>query len=247
MDDRWDELFDELYLATYATALEQRDSDAEALGAARLAALEPGADILDAPCGFGRHSLSLARAGYRVVGVDRSEVQLDEARARSGGADWPRFVRADFRELPFEPASFDGVLCLITSIGYRGEAGDRAMLAEFRRVLRPGGALVVETMHRDRLTRVFEARGWEPLRDGDILFEERRWDAERGVNAVTHTLLRASGERLAVPYELRVYAATELVALVRAAGFADVSVYGGWEGEPLTLDSRLLLVARAPH
>ena len=76
----WDRLFDELYLKTYASL--QRDEDAEplALGAVRLAGCEPPADVLDAGCGYGRHARVLARAGYRVVGLDRSAVLLEEAR-----------------------------------------------------------------------------------------------------------------------------------------------------------------------
>jgi SAM-dependent methyltransferase len=89
LTDHWDQLFDELYLKTYADR-EPGDPREEALGAARLAGAEPPADVLDAACGYGRHSLVLAEAGYRVTGVDRSAVLLDEARRRSGGGDWPR-------------------------------------------------------------------------------------------------------------------------------------------------------------
>ena len=48
--------------------------------------------MLDAPCGFGRHSIPLARAGYRVTGADRSQPLIDEARRRSGGERWPKWV-----------------------------------------------------------------------------------------------------------------------------------------------------------
>ena len=61
--DHWDTLFDELYLRTYALLQEGLDSDAQALAAVALAGVEPGAEILDAPCGYGRHSIVLARAG----------------------------------------------------------------------------------------------------------------------------------------------------------------------------------------
>ena len=105
--DHWDTLFDELYLRTYARLERDVDDESEALGAVALAGVEPGADVLDAPCGYGRHSTVLARAGYRVTGVDRSPVLLEEARRRAGEGDWPTWVQADHRELPFEDASFD--------------------------------------------------------------------------------------------------------------------------------------------
>src|SRR5881396_3971092 len=44
------------------------------------AALDAGARVLDAPCGFGRHSIEFARRGFPVTGVDFSETELDRAR-----------------------------------------------------------------------------------------------------------------------------------------------------------------------
>jgi RimJ/RimL family protein N-acetyltransferase len=48
------------------------------------------------PCGYGRHAAPLAAEGYRVVGLDRSTAQLDEARRRRATASQPRLVRADY-------------------------------------------------------------------------------------------------------------------------------------------------------
>jgi SAM-dependent methyltransferase len=83
----WDRLFDDLYLKTYAPLQRAEDAEALALGAIQLADCEPAADVLDAACGYGRHSRVLARAGYRVVGLDRSPVLLAEASRRSEGAE----------------------------------------------------------------------------------------------------------------------------------------------------------------
>ena len=193
--DHWDTLFDDLYLRTYARVDRGETDEQEALGAAALAGVEPGADVLDAPCGYGRHSIVLARAGYRVVGVDRSPVLLDEARRRADDGEWPQWVQADHRELPFEDASFDAALNLFSALGYRGEDGDRRTLGELRRVLRPGASLVVETMHRDRLMHIYQQRGWTPLPDGDLLLEERTFDYAAGEIETVHSLVEAGGNR----------------------------------------------------
>jgi SAM-dependent methyltransferase len=243
--DSWDELFDELYLEMYANRLAERDPGQEALGAARLAGLAQGAEILDAPCGFGRHAIPLAAEGFRVTGVDRSPAQLEEARRRAGDAENPQWLQADIRELPFEDGTFDAVLNLFSSLGYRGEEGDLQMLREFRRVLRPGGALVIETMHRDRLVHIYDPQSWEELEGGVLLFEERKPNYLTGEIATRIELVRPSGERRGVTYTIRVYTATELAALVRGAGFSDVEAFGGAEREEPTPDRRLWLVARA--
>jgi ubiquinone/menaquinone biosynthesis C-methylase UbiE len=241
--DRWDELFDEIYLSTYSFRLDKFDSAEEALAAARLAGCEPPAEILDAPAGFGRHSLPLAQAGYRVTALDRSQVQLDEGRRRAGDGEWPRWVQADFRELPFENESFDGVLCLFSSLGYRGEGGDRQTLTEFLRVLRPGGALVIETMHRDRLMAIFQERGWEPLEGDAIVAEGRRFDYVAGEIEIDHILF-ADGDRRGFTYKLRVYTATELVRMLDDVGYGPVACFGDYEGGELTRETRLVIRAR---
>jgi SAM-dependent methyltransferase len=245
--DDWDRLFDDLYLRTYARLDRGDDPEAEALGFARLAGLEPGADVLDCPCGYGRHSIPLARAGFHVVGADRSPVLLEEARRRAGEGDWPHWVEADHRELPFADASFDAAFNLFSSLGYRGEEGDRQTLSELRRVLRPGRALVIETMHRDRLARIFQPDQWDGLPDGGFLLEARRFDQVAGVVEDDFTVIGPDGSRESLTYSIRTYTVTELVRLVEEAGFTGIECYGGPEGEELRIETRLVLLARAPQ
>lgn len=243
--DEWDDLFDRFYLRTYARLQESVDSEGQALAAAALAGAKPGGELLDAPCGYGRHSIPLARAGYRVTGADRSAVLLEEAKRRAGAGKWPRWVQADHRDLPFGDASFDTALNLFSSLGYRGEDGDRETLAQFRRVLRRGGTLVVETAHRDALMHRFAPRSWDPLPGGGVVLEERRFDHVVGEIETTHTLVSTAGEQESFTYRLRVYTVTELIRLLEGAGFTDVEAYGGLDGGELSeLTWRLVLVAR---
>lgn len=242
--DVFDELFDEIYLTTYAVNLGGRDSPAEAMAAARLAGVEPPAEIIDAPGGFGRHSIPLAEAGFRVTSIDRSAVQQDEGRRRAGDAAWPRFTQGDIRELPFDESSFDAVLCLFSSIGYRGEEGDRQTFGEFLRVLRPGAALIIETMHRDRLMAIFQERGWEHLEDDAVLLEERRFDHVAGEITTDHTLAPADGPRRSVSFRLRVYTATELARMLEGVGFSEVECFGDLEASELSRETRLVIRAR---
>ena len=244
-DETWDEMFDQIYLTTYALNLGERDSQEEARRAADFAGVEPGADVLDVPTGFGRHAIPLAKLGFHVTGVDRSGVQLSEAQRIAGEVEWPKWIQADFRDLPFEDESFDAVLCLFSSIGYRGEEGDREAFREYRRVLRSGAPLVIETMHRDRLMHIFQERSWEHLADDAVLLEERRIDYVDGVIETDHTYL-AVGERRGVTYRLRVYTATELVKLLDEVGFTDVQCFGDYEGAPLSRETRLVVRARKP-
>jgi len=143
----WDRLFDELYLRTYAQLADPETGPRQAEGVARLVGLEPGADLLDCPCGYGRHSIEFARLGFHVVGADRSEVLLAEAKRQAGEDEWPRFVQSDYRELPFEDASFDSV---VVGFGVRNVEDLEAGLRELRRVLHSGGRLGILEITKPR-------------------------------------------------------------------------------------------------
>jgi SAM-dependent methyltransferase len=245
----WDSVFDETYLQTYAPFTDAERSREEALGAAALAEVDAGAEILDCPTGFGRHAHVLAGEGFHVTGLDRSTTLLGEAERVRGDAVSPRFVHGDYRELPFEDASFDAVLNLFSSLGYLGKEGDVGVLREFRRVLRPGGALIVETAHRDAFARAdvpFARRTWHRLPDGSLYLEERTPDWAAGTIDTYRLVVTAANERIERPYLLHVYSTTEWAEMLREAGFAETEAFGAWDGAvPVTPDVwRLILRAR---
>ena len=241
--ETWDALFSEFYLRAYADEEADADAGAQAQRAARLAACPAGGDLLDVPCGYGRHSIPLARAGYRVVGVDRSPTLLAEARRRAGEGP-PELVEADYRELLFADESFDAALNLFSSLGYLGDEEDGKVLEQIRRVLRPSGRLVIETMHRDLAVSGFRERDWRLLGEGRLLLEQRTFDAAAGIAQTTQTLIDKDGGRDSRTFSVRLYTATELVTMLRRAGFDDVRCYGDLEGGPFDATTRLVIVAR---
>ena len=241
--EAWDALFGDFYLRAYTDEEADVDAAAAAQSAARLAACPAGGDLLDVPCGYGRHAIPLTRAGYRVTGVDRSPTLLAEARRRAGG-DAPALVEADYRELPFPDASFDAALNLFTSLGFYGDDEDVRALAEIGRVVRSTGRLVIETMHRDRAVRGFHERDWQLVGGGRMRLEQRSFDAASGVVLTTQTLIDKTGERDSRSFAVRVYTATELVAMLRRAGFEDARCYGDLDGGPFAPHTRLVIVAR---
>ena len=242
----WEAFFDTHYVLTYAPLQPDDRSRADALAAARLAGVAAGAWILDVPCGYGRHAVALAVEGYHVVGLDRSPTQLDEARRRRGSATEPRLVRADYRQIPLAGGTFDGALVLHSSLGYTGADADQAVLREIRRVLRPGGRLVIETNHRDRLPPRSPRREWYPLGNDAFLLEESRVDRVAGTVELVHTYLRAGGQPQTRTILWRAYSVTELAGMLRDSGFKEVACYGSLDAGPFAADTRLVLVATAP-
>lgn len=86
--------------------------------AAALLPLRPNAAVLDLCCGIGRHSLELARRGFRVTGVDRNSEYLARAKAAAQQENLEiEWVQSDMREFRRAHA-FDGCINLLTSFGY---------------------------------------------------------------------------------------------------------------------------------
>jgi ubiquinone/menaquinone biosynthesis C-methylase UbiE len=97
----------------------------------------PRGTALDAACGTGRHADYLARLGHAVIGVDTSPEMLAVAAAKVPGAE---FREGDLHQLPVPDRHVDVVVCAL-ALTHVPELAP--VLAEFVRVLRPGGHLVI--------------------------------------------------------------------------------------------------------
>jgi ubiquinone/menaquinone biosynthesis C-methylase UbiE len=244
----FDSDFFDLHDALFPEALSRR----EVAGMRELLALPHGARVLDAPCGWGRHTELLAEAGLDAWGADLSWDLLRRApRPRAGdGQDNvaqqpPAYAAADIRALPFRDAAFDAVINVFTSLGlFLDDDEDRAALREARRLLRPGGALLLESMHRDDVIRSFAARDEWTLPDGTHVQVRRRFDA---ITGISHERLRwRRGQHTGrKAHALRLRTATDIDALLRSAGFSDIEYFGGWDGRPFRASTpSLIAIAR---
>jgi SAM-dependent methyltransferase len=110
-------------------------------------------DVLDCSCGIGTQAIGLARLGHRVTGSDLSAGAVARAarEAAARGLQLPVAV-ADMRALPFDAGRFDVVVCADNSLPHLLTPAEvRTALAGMRRVLRPGGLLLVSTRPYDEL------------------------------------------------------------------------------------------------
>jgi SAM-dependent methyltransferase len=238
--------FGDDYPYFYAESIDDAHSDADTAEILGLLDLPRGARILDVPCGHGRLARRLAAAGMEVTGVDLMPAYLGLARAdgRAAGAD-VTYVEGDIRSLPVD-GPFDAVVCWLNSFGYYDDADCHRVLAEFHRVLRPGGKVAIDTMHHDGGVRHFT-----PAPDAvvvqvgdDTMVEVSTFDPVAGRMVVERTVHRAGSVRRAA-YFIRLPTPPEWVVWLQAAGFHDVTFQAGGGG-PLELDSwELVVVATA--
>lgn len=204
----------------------------------------PAAEVLDAPCGGGRHAVALAARGHRVTGVDLCEEFLDEARAASAlkGLE-VTWERRDMRDLPWA-SRFDAALCMGTSFGFLDEPADLEYAVAVQRALKPGGVFIVDTNKIAEITLASnKQRGWARLND-IMLTYEHHYDCETALERTDYEFFR-DGTHEQKSCTQRIYSFHELCGLMRRAGFAEVKGFSSLDKKPVRLGlQRLLLVAR---
>ncbi len=134
---RW---FEDFFGPDYLVRYVHPETDAQVEAIDKILHLRKGSRILDVACGSGRHTIGLAKRGYRMTGFDLSRALLAEARKAARLAQVkPMFVEGDMRRLRFTNA-FDAAISMFTSFGYfdRPEE-DREVLQGIARALHPRG------------------------------------------------------------------------------------------------------------
>jgi predicted RNA methylase len=250
MNAWWSTFFDDDYIRIWRLVFTDETSAQQALDLWSMLDLSPGCRILDAPCGWGRLSLPLARLGATVLGVDQSESQL--AFAAHHLEELPtgrlRYLQHDLRK-PLAETGFDVACNIFTSFGYGTEEEDVALFSTLRAAVRIGGRVVVETNHRDVMC-AFIARGAKQslrLPDGTLFVDEPDFDAIAGVVELNWYWSgpSGSGEKHA---HWRAYTPTQIVELLRRAGLRVEGTYKGlskipYRAEGQDAGGRLALIA----
>jgi SAM-dependent methyltransferase len=143
-----EELSKAFYEQLGAKGLARRtSSEADTEIVATLAGLIPRrSHVLDAGCGYGRIALPLARLGYRVDGIDLSREMLEAAgQAAREELLEVGYMLGSMTRLPLESSTYDAVICLWSAFNeLLDESEQQAAVKEMRRVLVPGGLLLVE-------------------------------------------------------------------------------------------------------
>lgn len=238
----FDETFGDDYLYFYGGQLTDERNDQDTDEIVSLLGLRPGEAVLDAPCGHGRISNRLAVRGFHVVGVDASAPLLQAAREAGANVD---YRLGDLRELPVD-GPFDAVVSWFTSFGYFDDDGNRQVLAEYRRVLRPGGRLLLETQNHDEFVRRFTPAPFSRTVqvNDDLMIDTVEFDCLTGRIEADRVVVRDGVVRKS-HFFVRLPTIPELRVWLAEVGFASAE-FRARDGRTPTVDRpRLVVLATA--
>ena len=200
-----------------------------------------GKEILDVACGAGRHAIPLARAGYRVAGVDISADFLERGRRTSDVAiEWHQ---RDMRDLPWD-GRFDGAICFGNSFGYLGREGTLASMASIAGAMKPGAQFVLDTgSAAESILPALQQRRWIAV--GDIVFlSAATYNVSESRLDVEYTFVRGNSRETKTAHT-SIFTTGELRQMFDACGLEVESMLASPKGEPFRLGSpRLILTAR---
>lgn len=232
----------------YLAPKEQQDlrerTEAEVGGIIHLLKLSQGDSVLDVPCGYGRHSIELAKKGMIVTGLDLNGTHLKEATENSQGIASVRFVKENMLDLRYTD-EFDAVVNMFYSFGFFDtDEENEKVLRNFYNSLKPSGRFL---MHTDVnvpmvLSGKYKSHELRQLQGGKTLEITDIYDpATKRMNG-SWVIRGKEGDERRRDYSVRVYTKDEFVELCQKIGFTTCEAYSDWEGNPYSENSDDMII-----
>lgn len=182
----------------------------------------PGARILDMPCGKGRHARFLASFGYQVMGIDLSPRSIEEARKEA-----PKnasFKVHDMRE-PLEVDRFQYVFNLFTSFGYFDSTEENLkVLMAANQNLVPGGYLVIDFLNSFRTAGNLKPKEHKVV-DGIRFNIERKLQQGKILKTIA---FKHQGEDYEFEERVQALSMKDFKILLKGSGFSIVDHFGDY-------------------
>jgi SAM-dependent methyltransferase len=237
----YDAVFDvDDYLYFYGDMLTDERTEAEVTALVQILELTVPMTILDLACGFGRHANRLAALGHQVTGIDLMLGFLEIAR-RNAAEKGVQVIyqQGDMRQLSFIEM-FDRVMMLFTAFGYFEDEDNLLVLKNVARALKPGGSLVFDIPNRDVIL-----NGFLPYivteKDQNLMIDRNTFDSATG-RLYNRRIIIRDDVRKDKPFFVRIYNPTEISDVLDRAGLGVYKMYGGWDGQQISTDSRRMVV-----
>ncbi|MEY4602907.1 MAG: hypothetical protein RIT43_199 [Bacteroidota bacterium] len=201
-----------------------------------------GSKVLDLACGKGRHSLTLARFGYQVTGVDLSENSILTAKKTAGTDCDVRFEVRDMRE-SFTENTFNAVFNLFTSFGYFDSLQDnQKVIDSAKKMLRKNGLLIIDFMNAKRVVSELVPQEVKSV-DGIDFSIRRMYD---GTHITKEIKFNADNTDFTYSERVQALNLSDFSELLNNSGFEILHTFGNFDLDPYVSETsdRLIVVAK---
>lgn len=219
----------------------------EVEGIMKLCKLKPKGTVMDLPSGYGRHSISLARKGFNVTGVDINDKFLKTASsvAKGLGLSNVKFIKKDMRHIEFKNL-FDAAINMFYSFGFfESEDDNFKAIKNFHKALKPKGNFLLHTHITlpKILKNDYKKHEIRTLKTGNKLELIRDYDpVTKRENGQWYILNKDGTKKISSIYSMRIYDTSEFEDMCKKAGFRKVEFYSNWNGTPYHDSSQLLIM-----
>jgi D-alanine-D-alanine ligase len=250
----WKTMFDEFYLLTDARSVcDDEITRREVDLICQLLPIRSTHRILDLCGGHGRHSLELSRRGFsRCVLVDYSQFLLSRAKSQARHLNYPLdFIQADARSVGLASRVFDHALIMGNSLGYLSDpSADRKILIESKRLLRPGGWILIDLADGGAVRSKLKPEAWHEIGE-DILVCRRRELTADTVSVREIVLSKTKGLIRDRTYAIRFYEPAKISELLEQAGFEGLKIITDFsphvdQGDYGFMNHRMIAIGQSP-
>lgn len=225
--DWWKEFFNDIYLITDARSVcNNRLTSREVSLVEKTLGLNKNDKILDLCGGHGRHSIELAKRGYRDLTVlDFSSYLLNLGKkAAKGEGLCIRFICADARFSGLKAGEYSVIIVMANSFGYFLEERENLrLLREIYRLLGKGGCLLLDLADADHVKNNLKPLSWHEANNDIVVCRERGLKGDI-VKAREVVVSKSKGLLRDGYYCERLYSREKIAALLKAAGFKRLAV-----------------------
>lgn len=217
--------FDGYYKDVWRHIFPEKTTQAEADFIIEECRLTEKSSVLDILCGYGRHSLMLARKGIRVTAIDNLPEYINEIKETAGKENLEvDAVCADIFEAGLQ-GTFDAVICMGNSLQFFNEEETAELLRNISAWLKPGGKFIINTWSIAEIAiKNFRDKSWN--RVDDLLFlTECRFLLRPARIETDCIMIKDSGEREEKKGIDYIYSISELEKIFQRTGFTIQEIY----------------------
>jgi 2-polyprenyl-3-methyl-5-hydroxy-6-metoxy-1,4-benzoquinol methylase len=187
--------------------------------------LTEGNQVLDIMCGYGRHTLELAKRGIKVTGVDNLPDYTNEIKEKAAADNLPvECICTDVLEMQIG-GPYDAAICMGNSLQFFNEEETFSLLSNIAAHLKPGGKFFINTWSLAEIAmKQFKEKSWSKIA-GLLFLAESKWLFHPTRIETDSIIITETGEREEKKGIDYIFSIAELEAMLNKSGFVLKEIY----------------------